>query len=166
MTSFSRSVKRLSALTAIGAIASLGIAGVAVAATNGEESGGHRVLHLTARTVQEVQIEAPHAENLLGGRFVGSDDLYDGDRPAGHLGHSCEAVADLGTQGARFQCVATVELDDGLITGQFMAIFTPDGNEDAESAITGGTGAYRHARGTVAVHPTSPTDRQVTIDLR
>jgi hypothetical protein len=149
------------------AAACLGASGAAYAASNdAHEAAHHRVLHFTDQQTQNATIGAPTADSLLGLRFVGADDLFDGSRLVGHLGRSCEAVADLGEQGATFQCIATLTLDDGIITTQALPTFTPDGLEDFDAAITGGTGAYRHARGFVAVDTITDTESRLTVDLR
>ena len=61
-------------------------------------------------------------------------------------------MADLGQAGARFQCAATVSLPEGQLTVQGPATLTETGNQPFMLAITGGTGAYRTARG----RPRSP----------
>lgn len=160
-------MNKLTVAVAAVVVAGLGVSGAVYAAsTDAHEANRHSVLHLTDRQTQNATIGAPTADSLIGLRFVGADDLFDGSRLVGHLGRSCEAVADLGEQGATFQCIVTLTLDDGIITAQAMATFTPDGLEDFDAAITGGTGAYRHARGFVAVDTITDTESRLTVDLR
>ena len=160
-------MNKLSVAAAVAAVAAVGAIGAASAASNDAPGATrHRVLHLTSRQTQDVEIGAPTPDSILGFRFVGADDVFDGSRLVGQLGRICEAVADLDEQGVSFQCVVTLALQDGIITAQAMSTFTPDGLEDFEAAITGGTGAYRHARGDVAVDPVTDTESRLTVDLR
>jgi len=151
----------------IGAAAVLSTMGGAYAAANdGHGAPRHRILHLTSRQTQDAEIGAPNPDSLLGLRFVGADDVFDRSRQVGQLGRSCEAVADRGEQGVNFQCVVTLALEGGIITAQALPTFTPEGLVDFEAAITGGTGAYRHARGFVAVDQVTDTESRLTVDLR
>jgi len=159
-------MNKLTAAAAVTAAASLGAMGIASAASDdGNGTASHRVLHLTDRQAQDAEIGAPNPDTVLGLRFVGTDDLFDGSQLVGQLGRSCEAVGDLAQQGVRFQCIVTVALDD-IITAQALPTFTPDGLVDFEAAITGGTGTYRHARGVVEVDQETDTESRLTIDLR
>ncbi len=47
-----------------------------------------------------------------------------------------------------------------------MPTLTERGFEAAPAAVTGGTGAYRHARGEALVQELSPTETRYSIDLR
>jgi len=158
---------KLTAAAAVTAAASLGVMGIAYAASeDGNGAGGNRVLHLTVRQTQDAEIGTPNADSVLGLRFVGAHDVFDGARLVGHLGRSCEAVEDLDEEGLRSQCLFTLALEDGMITAQALPTFTEDGLSDFDAAVTGGTGAYRHARGVVAVDPVTQTEARVTVDLR
>ena len=160
-------MNKLTIAVAAAVVAGLGVSGAAYAAsTDAHEANHHSVLHLTDRQTQNAEIGAPNADSLIGLRFVGADDLFDGSRLVGHLGRSCEAVADLGEQGASFQCIVTLTLDEGIITAQALSTFTEAGLEDFDLAITGGTGVYRHARGFVAVDRITDTESRLTVDLR
>lgn len=160
-------MNKLSVAVAVAAVAAVGAIGAAAAAsTDAPGATRHRVLHLTGQQTQNVEIGAPTPDSILGFRVVGADDVFNGSRVVGQLGRSCEAVADLGEQGGSFQCVVTLALQDGIITAQALPTFTPDGLGDFDAAITGGTGAYRHARGDVAVDQITDTESRLTVDLR
>lgn len=160
-------MNKLNVVATIGAAAVISAMGVTYAAADdGHGATQQRVLHLTDQQTQNAQIGAPNPDSLLGLRFVGADDIFNQSRLVGHAGRSCEAVADLNEQGVRFQCVVTLTLEDGSITAQALPTFTPEGLVDFEMAITGGTGAYRHARGFIAVDQVTQTESHLTVDLR
>jgi hypothetical protein len=160
-----RPMKKLTVGAALAATTVLGAIGVASASSNNGDgpAGKPNVLHLATRTTQEAQINAP--DSLLGLRFVGADDVFKGSQLVGHEGRSCEAVEEFAGS-ARFQCIVTLALQGGIITAQALPTFTENGLEDFQAAITGGTNAYRHARGTVTVDRVSQTESRLTIDLR
>jgi hypothetical protein len=160
-------MNKIGVVAAAGVAIVLGTVGLAQAASGGTAAtGGRRVIHVTARSTQEVVVPGPAAESMVGARFVGADDLFRGSRRVGHDGRDCVAVVEHEDESADFQCVATLALADGLITAQSLSTFTEDGEDDLEFAITGGTGAYRNAEGTIAVDRVSDTESRYTIDLR
>jgi allene oxide cyclase-like protein len=161
-----KTIKFKVAATIGAAVVLSAMGGAYVAANDGNRGSRNQVLHLTVRETSGAQIDAPNPEDLIGLRFVGGDDVFNRSRLVGHAGRSCEAFADLGDQGARFQCVITLALEDGLITAQALVTFTPEGLIDFEAAITGGTGAYRHAQGFVAADQVTETETRLTVDLR
>jgi hypothetical protein len=57
-------------------------------------------------------------------------------------------------------------LPDGTLTFQAMPALTATGLEATAAAVTGGTGAYDHARGHADVREISPTELGYRIDLR
>jgi hypothetical protein len=115
------------------------------------EASGHERAAQEIRLVEHVQnvafVDAPPAGPSLGDRLVFSSDLFDQDgRKVGSDAADCVTVRiDSSAPAAQqqiFQCAITVQLADGQITFQGMA----KGTENF-FAITGGTGAYRTARG-------------------
>jgi hypothetical protein len=61
--------------------------------------------------------------------------------------------------------VATVSLPEGQLTVQGLATLTETGNQPFTLAITGGTGAYRTARGQAQVTPVSQTEQHYTLTV-
>ena len=81
------------------------------------------------------------------------------------------SLSFLKTSEAEILCLAALNLGDGQITFQgIVDTFSFFTNHPVDFAITGGTGPYRKARGTVTVLilPGVPngTDAVVTVDLR
>lgn len=84
------------------------------------------------------------------GVSVGDMDVYSGNamkdgRKVGRGGGSCQ-VTHLDGEKVTMQCVITMELEHGSVT---MQSFWTRGASPLDMAVTGGTGVYRNARGTV-----------------
>ena len=114
-----------------------------------QRSGHPRVIHLVERvagapTFDDGGLPGPG----VGDRLIFSADIFDAkDRKVGRDGADCVVVRIDPSQPSPLeqqivQCVVTVELPDGQITFQGLA----QGTEN-HFAVTGGTGAYRRARG-------------------
>jgi len=143
--------------------------GMAAAAPE-EESDGQppwKVLHLSERGAGDlafIDVGAPGPS--IGDRLVFSNPIFD---PSGALvgrdGSDCVIVRIDATQPpARqqvVQCTVSVQLADGQITAQGLA----QGTENY-FAVTGGTGAYRKARGEVLARDIVPlVEAEITIWL-
>jgi hypothetical protein len=84
------------------------------------------------------------------GVSVGDMDVYSGNaikdgRKVGRGGGSCQATHVDG-ENITMQCLITMELEHGSVTMQ--SLWTR-GTSPLDMAVTGGTGVYRNARGTV-----------------
>ena len=107
---------------------------------------------------------APHGD-CLGDQRVFTDQLREVDKnedPKGpvvgyHSGF-CTLVR-VGPDNARvYQCFATFDLTDGLLTGRTLFDLSSVGPAGIEVAVTGGTGAYSAARGEItATFPAAGT---------
>jgi hypothetical protein len=99
--------------------------------------------------------QAPHGE-ILGDQRVFTDQLREVDQNqdptgpvVGHHSGFCTLVKK-GPGDARFyQCFATFDLTDGLLTGRTMFDFNSVGPAGIKAAVTGGTGAYAGAEGEI-----------------
>jgi len=102
----------------------------------------------------------------IGDRFVLTSDLFDGGgRKVGRDGGECVLVRVDPTAPPADQqlahCTITVELPEGQITFQGL----PHGTRNY-FAVTGGTGAYRSARGQALVVDVAPLqEADITIEL-
>lgn len=152
----------------VGMTMAAGLAAVlaAVALTGASSDRSNKVLHLVAQQTQAAEIPSGNGETFLGTRFVGADDVFQGSRPVGTTGRSCEVIATAANNGARFQCLFTLALQRGTITLQALPILTQHGLEDAHAAVTGGTGAYSRARGQARINQVSEIEMHYSIDLR
>jgi hypothetical protein len=144
-------------------------AGAAVAAATalpatGQEATGARTLTLTSVQAKggERSIDAPPRGDSVGDRFVFASTLRDGNALAGRMEGDCLAV-DLKYEG--MQCTLTAVLADGSITlqGASLGKRIPGASAPSQDvyAITGGTGAYVGASGTMRRSGNGKTDTDV-----
>ncbi|MFF4368214.1 hypothetical protein [Streptomyces sp. NPDC001594] len=148
------------------AAVSLAAAAVGVLAANGAEAGtpargGVEIVEAQLRTEQWHVIDAAPEGPSLGDQDVYSGTVLKGGREAGRGAGSCQVVrvdgADVTTQ-----CVLTLELERGSVTLQ--AMWTK-GPEPLDMAVTGGTGAYRNARGTARFWDVSTPSERVRAEI-
>ncbi|MGY2126416.1 allene oxide cyclase barrel-like domain-containing protein [Nocardia gipuzkoensis] len=98
--------------------------------------------------VENDQYAAPDLDRA--GMSVGDMDVFSGNalrdgRKVGHGGGSCQAIHVDGER-VTSQCLLTMELEHGSVTMQALWV---RGSSPLDMAITGGTDAYRDARGAV-----------------
>jgi hypothetical protein len=123
---------------------------------------GH-VLKLTTKTLAETPHGGPPS---LGDVSVITEDAYRGGKKVGTSDLSCTVVrADPAKHFFAAQCFNTTVLPEGQITSQ--GYVTSDQIEQVpfEQAITGGTGAYRSARGVLTVDEAGDGPAHLTFDL-
>jgi hypothetical protein len=144
---------------------------LASADSNGpSDDNGAQVIKLFALTVQIDFIDLGAQGFSLGDQQVFSDELFDkqGGTKLGSDGGVCTIthVADAKAGSGTAQCAVTLSLEGGQITSQGLVTFV--GNEPPppfDFAVTGGTGAYKDARGQVTVQELSDTEANLTIEL-
>ena len=145
----------------VGAATSLVLAagGIAVGATSAssDRSSGD-VLRLVGKEVSSHFLDLGDADFSEGDQFVFTNDLLRGDRKVGEDGGWC-IVTRLTQEGANtWECHGVNSLPGGQITVQGIVTYGPDEEIKAEPyqfAITGGTGKYRDAGGTVQIKEVS-----------
>ena len=144
----------------------IGVAGASLAYAGDSADGeSTQTIHLVAKTVQETELDLGKEGFGQGDQFVFADDLFRDGKKVGDDGGFCTAVRVGPGESATFQCVVTLSLEKGQITVQ--GLFTSAGEADQSPfvvAITGGTGAYRTARGEVKVQTDADEDR-LTVKL-
>jgi allene oxide cyclase len=142
-------------------LAALVVVGAALAATTGGGNGGHGVTVI--RLVEQLgspQTYVPAgATSPVGDRIMWSAGIF--DRHGHQVGKDtadCTIVAATGI----VQCMFSLTLPGGELTAQGIG----EGSTDTTFAITGGTGAYRAARGEIrAVDTTVGVRAELTITL-
>jgi hypothetical protein len=155
----------------------LAVASVSLASATNNDDGDHhdgdhaRVINLTATTVQRADIDLGKTGLSLGDRFIFSDDIS-GDA-VGTDGGDCVTVrldpkdaTEANVNAVTQQCVVTLSLPEGQITGQALITFTNAPTPAPFTvAITGGTGKFRTAHGEVEVTEESDTVAHLTVRL-
>lgn len=129
----------------LGAVALLALASTTVAAS-GPGSGG-RTFGVVERAQTDTVIDLGAAGDSLGDQLVFGNPIFDSAN-AHQVGRD-EGTCFRTNPGLAWECTWTTILGGGGITVQ--GAFYDDGR-DSVFGITGGTGAYRNARGQMTLH--------------
>ena len=126
-------------------------------------ANGGKVIKLVARPVRREVFKNGDADVNLGDRSVFTHDLYLDEERVGFDGGLCTVVR---IDGAAYyiMCNVSMFLSDGTIAFQTFVeeTFPPP---PFYAAVTGGTGAYKDARGEMHIDPASPDTHYYTIYL-
>jgi hypothetical protein len=103
----------------------------------------------------------PHGD-FLGDQRVFTDRLHKNEDPngpvVGHHSGFCVLVKKGPGDARVYQCFATFDLEDGLLTGRTLFDLSSIGPKGIKVAVTGGTGVYAAARGQItATFPAADT---------
>jgi hypothetical protein len=144
-------MKRLLTLTALTAAAVLVVV-LAVGATGAASSGGGKRIHVFERATTDTLVDLPPTGDSVGDTLTFANEVFDartGQKVGTDQGQCVRTVV-----GTAFECSWTTFLPRGQITveGPFYDA------ADSTVAITGGTGAYRNARGTMDLHARSASE--------
>ncbi|MDH6538608.1 hypothetical protein ACFXJO_02870 [Streptomyces lavendulae] len=156
--------------TATALVALLACAPVASAATgtdSGHDKDKDRVITLIGRLAQQTRFPVnPGGAPAQGDRTVFRSVLFDqDDREVGETGGTCTTTRV--DNGGAEECVVTYTLPDGQIAVQGMVFgnLVPGPPPSFDNGITGGTGKYDRARGSVHADTIGTGTRRFTIDL-
>ncbi|WP_426361938.1 allene oxide cyclase barrel-like domain-containing protein [Streptomyces sp. E-08] len=157
--------------TATALAALLACAPVVNAAASDNDSahakGKGRIITLTGRLAQQSRFPVnPGGSPAQGDRTVFRSVLFDQKgTQVGETGGVCTTtrVEDGGAE----ECVVTYTLPGGQLSvqGMVFGILIPGPPPSFDNAITGGTGKYSRARGSVHADTIAPGTRRFTIDL-
>jgi hypothetical protein len=143
--------------------------GGALASTNGSSSkAANQTITLFSVEVQFADLDLGAPGFSLGDQFVFTEDLSEtrGGPPVGTDGGFCTVVRiDEHSGATTVECVVTAELHGGQIAVQGLVTFAEDAPGTFVLAITGGTGAYKNARGQVTVEEIGDTEAMLTFEL-
>ncbi|MFI0907134.1 hypothetical protein ACH4TE_27000 [Streptomyces sioyaensis] len=161
-------VKRiaLSAATGIAALLFCPQTASAATGTAGDHYPREEVFQLTAQQTQGTFVDVDGSSGpSQGDEFVISGNLLRGGVPVGTYSQICTLTRTAPADEFDLQCAADLALPLGQLTvaGRFTVTGAGPGNIDL--AITGGTGRYRTAHGTVHGNNVSDTETQLTVRL-
>ena len=144
-------MKRLLTLIVLAAAAVLAVT-LAAGSIGAASSGGGKRIAVFERATTDTLVDLPPAGDSLGDTLTFANEVFDartGKKVGTDQGHCVRTVV-----GEAFECFWTTFLPRGQITvqGPFYDA------ADSTLAITGGTGAYRNARGTMDLHARSATE--------
>lgn len=156
-------LKRVGIIGSLAAVAMLVVSSAVPATGHGGGHGGNsdKIRVLSTNTEEEfVDVGAP--DFSLGDAFIFTSDLTKRGRLVGHTGVVCTITS---TAREESQCVGTASFRRGQITIQGLVAGEPD---VFEFPITGGSGDYEGAEGTLVVREipdTDPTQELLTFYL-
>jgi hypothetical protein len=125
---------------------------------NGGGNGGDQVRVLSTNT-EEASVDVGEPDFSLGDEFVFTSDLTKHGTSVGHTGVVCTVTS---VERSESQCVGTASFSRGQIAIQGLLAGEP---ERFAFPITGGTGAYEGASGTLVVTTLSDTEELLTFYL-
>ncbi|MGX1975078.1 allene oxide cyclase barrel-like domain-containing protein [Streptomyces kronopolitis] len=127
---------------------------------------GEEVFQLTAQQTQGTFVDVDGSSGpSLGDEFVVSGNLLRGSTAVGTYSEICTLTRTAPADEFDLQCAADLALPQGQLTLQGGFTVTSAGPGDIDLAITGGTGRYRTAHGTVHGVATSSTETRLTVHL-
>jgi hypothetical protein len=156
-------LKRLGAVGAVIGVAALAVGSVGPVIGQASATGNdddHHVVRVVSTNTEEEFIDVGEADFSLGDSFVFTSKLTKQGKTAGHAGVVCTVTS---VEMAESECVATAWLRDGQITVQ--GLVAEEQSEELELAITGGTGAYDGAGGTLVSRNISATKEVLTFHI-
>lgn len=166
---------RRSFVIAIALALALAVSGLALAARGDNGKDSHKrhaqTIELTASGFADRDFDLGPPDLSLGDHFVVTEDLFRKGEKVGQDHATCTITRlepRTGTpETGAVQCLATLVLPEGQITVQGVRTFALDAQEPPNFvlAVTGGTGAYKAARGTVHIVDLNETDSRLTLEL-
>ncbi|WP_245234497.1 allene oxide cyclase barrel-like domain-containing protein [Streptomyces flavochromogenes] len=153
--------------TATALVGLLAGAPVAAAAATDAGSAHGKVITLTGRLAEQTRFPVnPGGAPAQGDRTVFRSILFDQEgKQVGETGGTCDTTRV--DNGGAEVCVVTYTLPGGQLSvqGMVFGILNPGPPPAFDNGITGGTGIYDRARGSVHAETIAPGTRRFTIDL-
>ncbi|MEV0174535.1 hypothetical protein AB0I00_25855 [Streptomyces sp. NPDC050803] len=136
-------------------------------ADSAHAKGKAKVITLIGRLAQQTRFPInPGGSPAQGDRTVFRSVLFDEDgKEVGETGGTCDTTRV--DNGGAEVCVVTYTLPGGQLSvqGMVFGILNPGPPPSFDNGITGGTGKYDRARGSVHADTIAPGTRRFTIDL-
>ena len=137
--------KRLGVTGAVVAIAALAAGSVGPAAGTGDDGDSHHTVRVVSHNTEESFVDVGKHGLSLGDEFIFTSRLTRHGHKVGHTGVVCTITS---VKREESQCVGSAKLGRGEITIQGLMADSP---RVFSFAITGGTGAFEGAEGTLVV---------------
>jgi hypothetical protein len=141
--------------------AAVGGCGIDGRAVESPAEGQVEVLEFNVGTDQYEALDLGRPGTSVGDMDVYSGRVMNGGRMVGHGGGSCQVLHIDGDK-ITTQCLITMELERGSLTVQSIWV---KGTSPLDMAITGGTGVYRNARGTVRFWDIATPDERLRAEI-
>ncbi|WP_328946857.1 hypothetical protein OG259_40665 [Streptomyces sp. NBC_00250] len=157
----------LGTATALATLLACAPLAAAAATDSADAKGKHKVITLTGRLAEQTRFPVnPGGSPAQGDRTVFRSILFDQNgKEVGETGGTCSTTRV--DNGGAEVCVVTYTLPGGQISvqGMLFGILNPGPPPSFDNGITGGTGEYDRARGSVHADTIAPGTRRFTIDL-
>ena len=155
-------MRRIVGLAGVGVLLVIAIvvaAGGAASGSGGHDRGKGQTIRVVERATTDTSVDLGATGDSIGDLLAFGNELFDkrNQTKVGTNQGSCIRTVP----GKAYECTWTNSLAKGQITVQ--GPFLDSG--DSVLAITGGTGAYRNARGTMDLHARSATEFEFTFHL-
>ena len=159
-------MRRIVGLAGVGVLLAIAmvVAATGAASGSGGQDRGHdrgkgKTIRVVERATTDTSVDLGATGDSIGDSLAFGNELFDRDNrtKVGTNQGSCVRTVP----GTAYECTWTNSLAKGQITVQ--GPFLDAG--DSVLAITGGTGAYRKARGTMDLHARSATEFEFTFHL-
>ncbi|MFD9687140.1 hypothetical protein [Kitasatospora sp. NPDC059088] len=145
------------------ATAAIGLAAVGSADADAPRPGRVEVLELKLQNDQYETVDVGPAGPSLGDQDVYSGGTVQDGRTVGRGGGSCQVVQVHGAEVTK-HCLLTIEVEGGSLTMQ--SLWTNGSGAPLDMAVTGGTGAYGGARGTVRFWDIGTPDERARVEIQ
>jgi hypothetical protein len=147
-------------------VAAVGLADAASATSPGASTTHPTVRHLVFvdHSGPTKYVDIGKKGFSVGDAFTFSEAVDRHGKKVGVAGGSCTIVAVTKTSSSQ-QCAITAVLSRGQFTVEGIAKYSGNSSAAVHYAITGGTGAYRTARGQVSITPVSDSSDRIAVDL-
>ncbi|MFE5593109.1 hypothetical protein [Streptomyces sp. NPDC056549] len=142
-------------------IASFGVFAVNSAVADTPETRRVEILELKVQNDQYAYTDLDPKGPSLGDTYVYSGTAIKDGRSVGRGGGSCQVIDIKGAE-LTTQCLVTMEIDRGSLTMQSLWV---SGTSRLDMAITGGTGDFSSARGTVRYWDIATPDERVRAEI-
>jgi hypothetical protein len=148
------------------AIAALTLTSLSPASAHKHKPPKSHLFTLTTKTIDEAQIDVGEERLSLGDSNVLTEDVYRNGKKVGTSDILCTVVRlDKVQDFFAVQCQNTTVLPEGQITTQGYVTSNEIERIPFKQAITGGTGAYKGARGELTVDEAGDGPAHLTFDL-